>query len=152
MYTAMPTGSLNDNQFNSDSYQASGSTLYIFRAWGQKRGWTQVVNYDCTENSTIEMWEADGHPPELILRAGIREITQSQESQHDAKLTLNRFWSKSNYSFNKYRQYTFMIHGLVERDELLSPLSSESDKTDAIPADKLSNVGETIAVPDEGEE
>lgn len=135
VYSYTTPGSLNDNQFTSDSYQASGSTLYIFRLWGQKRGWTAVVNYDCTENSTIEVWEADGYPPELILRAGIREITQSQESQHDAKISLDRFWSKSNYSFNKYRQYTFMLHGLVERDEPLSPLSYSK--------------GETVDLPDE---
>ena len=111
------------SQFSSDSHQASGSYLYISRLWGQKRGWTQVVNYDRTEDTIIEVWQinSDGSTL-LIIRAGINSIEQAEWTQHDAKLTLNRFWSKPGYSFSKFNDYTFMIHGLVERAELISPL------------------------------
>ena len=117
-------GSLNEDQFTSDSDQASsGNTLYLSRLWGQKRGRTQVVNYDRTQNSTIEVWEADSDVPVLIMKAGIQTIVQSEHSQDDARIAMNRFWSKPGYSFSKSRNYTFMLHGLVERAELISPLS-----------------------------
>ena len=144
-YSYIEPGSVNEYQFFSDSYDiGSGECLYMFRAWGQKYGWTQILDYDCTENTTIELWQETSNDPLLIMRAGIREIVQSPHSKYDAKLSLDRFWTKSDYRYSKYNGYSFTIHGLVER-----PSSSQSGE---IPAEKLSNVGESIAVPDEGEE
>ena len=115
-YNYVDPGSISEYQFSSDSYDASGSTLYIFKAWSQKYGWTQVLDYDCTEDTTIEMWQdTTSGSPLLIMRSGIREIVQSQYSQYDAKILLNRFWVKPDYRFSKYNGYTFMIHGMVEK-------------------------------------
>ena len=134
-YKFVDKGILSSSQFSSDSHQASGSYLYMSRLWGQKRGWTQVVNYDRTEDTIIEVWQinSDGSTL-LIIRAGINSIEQAEWTQHDAKLTLNRFWSKPGYSFSKFNDYTFMIHGLVERAELISPLGySRGDEVEMQP-------------------
>ena len=115
-YSYIEPGSVNDYQFFSDSYSiSSGSNLYMFRLWSQNYGWTQVLDYDCTENTTIEMWQDTSNDPLLIMRAGIRGITQSPHSQYDAKIELDRFWTKTDYRYSKMNGYTFMIYGLVEK-------------------------------------
>ena len=131
VYKFVDKGILSSSQFSSDTHQASGNTLYLHRLWGQKRGWTQVVNYDRTQNSVIEVYEADSGTPVLVLKAGINKIEQAEWSRDDAKLELNRFWSKPGYSFSKSKEYSFMIHGLTEREVLISPLSLPDDEADA---------------------
>ena len=128
-YRFVDKGILSSSQFTAGSNQASGDYLYLHRLWGQKRGWTQVVNYDRTQNSIIEVWE-DGDVPVLIIRAGIHTIEQSEYTRDDAKLKLNRFWSKPGYTFGKFKDYILMIHGLTEREVLISPLSLPDDEAD----------------------
>jgi hypothetical protein len=126
-YSYVSLGPLGNNQMTSGSLQASGNTIYLYRAYNQRGGSTMVVYYDCTEDSEIEIWEhkAVGEPM-LVVRAGILQISSSPYSNSDAKLTLNRFWSKPNYSFSNTNEYTFMIRGLVE-----TPYRSQDDEADA---------------------
>ena len=120
-YKFVDKGILSSSQFASESTFSSLSYLYLSQLWSQKNGWTPVVNYDSTQNSTIEVRQINNDGSTLlIIRAGINSIEQAEWSQYDAKLTLNRFWSKPGYSFSKYNDYTFMIHSLVERPESLA--------------------------------
>jgi len=129
-YNYVDPGSINEYQFSANSSNASGDTLYMFRAWSQKYGWTQVLDYDCTEDTTIEMWQHNTNSdPLLIMRSGIREIVESQYSRHDAKILLNRFWIKPDYKFSKFNGYTFMINGLVERPaSLVATVDLDNDE------------------------
>jgi len=115
-YNYMNPGSLTDAGITSDSLQASGNIIYLYRAYDYRGGSTMVVYKDPTGDSLIEIWEykAVGEPM-LIVRSGIREISTSPYSTSDAKLLLSRFWSKPDYKFSTSKKYTFMIRGLVEK-------------------------------------
>ena len=87
-----------------------------------------VVYQDATADSTIEIWEHKSvGEPMLVVRAGIRQISTSPYSTSDAKLLLNRFWSKPDYKFSTSKKYTFMIRGLVEKPSY----RSQGDEADA---------------------
>lgn len=126
-YSYKNTGSVSSEQFSSESLEASGNTIYLYRAYNKNGGSTMVVYHEATEDSEIEIWEhkAVGEPM-LIIRAGIRQISTSLYSNSDAKLLLNRFWSKPDYKFSTTKKYTFMIRGLVQ-----SPSRSQDDDADA---------------------
>ena len=130
-YSYKNTGSVSSEQFSSESLEASGNTIYLYRAYNKNGGSTMVVYHEATEDSEIEIWEhkAVGEPM-LIIRAGIRQISTSLYSNSDAKLLLNRFWSKPDYNFSTSKKYTFMIRGLVQ-----SPSRSQDDEADASPDD-----------------
>jgi len=114
-YSYMNPGSLTDAGITSDSLQASGNVIYLYRAYNYKGGSTMVVYHEATADSMIEIWEYKSvGEPMLIVKAGIREISTSPYSTSDAKLLLSRFWSKPDYNFSTSKKYTFMIRGLVE--------------------------------------
>ena len=125
--------SLDINEFATNFSAASANELWLFKAYNQNGLAVKVLDYDCTGDSFIEFfeWSDEGLIP--VFSAGISQISQSTYAIHDAKLSLNRFWAKPNYSFSAYRYYTFTIRGLVAR---------ASGATFDIPDDKLSEAKE----------
>ena len=143
-YNFKPLGSLNEREMTGTSLLTPGAlstSIYLYRAYKQSGGTMPVLSYDRTEDSMIEVWEWNSGDNIPILRAGIKEIKVSSESQYDAELLLSKFWAKPGYNWSTSRYYTFILHGLVQKPS--------TSGTTAIPAEKLSNVGEAIALPDD---
>ena len=105
----------------------------MYKAYTESGSSLRVLDYNGTEDSMLEIWEWNTTNPELVLRAGIGQISQSSESKHDAKVTLNRMWAKPSYSFSIYSYYNFVMRGLVAR-----PYPT----TSALPDDKFGEVKE----------
>ena len=143
-YNFKPLGSLNEKEMSGTSLLSTGvlsTSIYLYRAYKQSGGHMPVLSYDRTEDSMIEVWEWNSGDNIPILRAGIKEIKVSSESQYDAELVLSKFWAKPGYNWSNSRYYTFILHGLVQRPS--------TSATDTIPAEKLSNVAD--ALPDEAD-
>ena len=132
-YSFKPLGSLNEREMSGTSLLSTGvlsTSIYLYRAYKQSGDHMPVLNYDRTEDSMIEVWEWNSGDNIPILRAGIKEIKVSSESQYDAELVLSKFWAKPGYNWSNARYYTFILHGLVQRPYRFAT---------PIPANKLSN-------------
>ena len=107
--------SLDINEFATNFQASTADEIWLFKAYNQDGLAVKVLDYDCTGDSFIELFEWSEYSLIPVLSARISRISQSSYAVHDAKLSLNRFWAKDGYTFNAYRYYVFTIRGLVAR-------------------------------------
>ncbi|MDA8620273.1 hypothetical protein N9L28_05850 [Luminiphilus sp.] len=121
--------SLSTHEYSLDYRYDYATKFFIFKAYTHDGVSTRVLDYNGTPDAMLEIYEWKADWPELVLRAGIGEITPSPESMHDSEIALKRMWALPEYIFSEYTYYNFVMRGLVSR-----PYPT----TSAIPADKLS--------------
>ena len=114
-YKYVGVKSLDINEFATNFQASTADEIWLFKAYNQDGLAVKVLDYDCTGDSFIELFEWSEFSLVPVLSAGISRISQSSYAVHDAKLSLNRFWAKDGYTFNAYRYYVFTIRGLVAR-------------------------------------
>jgi len=120
--------SLSTHEYSLDYRYDYATKFFIFKAYTHDGVSTRVLDYNGTPDAMLEIYEWKADWPELVLRAGIGEITPSPESMHDSEIALKRMWALPEYIFSEYTYYNFVMRGLVSR-----PYPT----TSAIPADKL---------------